>query len=300
MNRTHLFLCLLAGTLLLSSCTREVTLTFVQTSDTHSCIDPDAKTDMGGYARRAVLIDSLRTHVDPYLLLFDCGDYSQGSLFYTLFKGETEVRLMNAMGYDAVTIGNHEFDFGEENMQRLFQMANFPVLTCNYDVTGTPLEGCIQPYTLFIRKGIRIGVFGVSPKMEGLVFKTNYAGINYLDPVVKANETAAWLRSQEHCDLVVCLSHLGWQMPLDSIDDERFIAQTHGIDLVMGGHSHSVFTEPALYNDADGHPVPLMHNGKSALYVGQWQVTVKQTGIDALRQSLRERIIRHRGRGYSK
>ena len=275
MKKTYLLLGLLAG-ILITSCTREVTLTFVQTSDTHSCIDPDAKTGMGGYARRAVLIDSLRANVDPNLLLFDCGDYSQGSLYYTLFQGETEVRLMNAMGYDAVTIGNHEFDFGEENMQRLYDMAQFTVLSCNYDVAGTPLEGRVLPYTVLTRKGVRIGVFGVTPKMEGLVFKKNYEGITYLDPVAKANETAALLRGKEHCDLIVCLSHLGWQIPSADIDDERFIPQTHGIDLVMGGHSHSVFVEPALYNDADGHPVTLMHNGKNALYVGLWQVTVKR------------------------
>lgn len=274
--KNHLILLSLMAGILLTSCTREVTLTFVQTSDSHSCIEPDAKTGMGGYVRRATLIDSLRTHVDPDLLLFDCGDYSQGSLYYTLFQGETEVRLMNAMGYDAATIGNHEFDFGEENMQRLYHMAQFTILSCNYDVAGTPLEDCVKPYTIITRKGVRIGVFGVTPEMEGLVFKKNYEGITYLDPVAKANETAALLREKEHCDLVVCLSHLGWQMPSHDIDDERFIAQTQGIDLVMGGHSHSVFVEPAIYNDADGHPVTLMHNGGNALYVGFWQVKVKK------------------------
>ena len=275
-NLTHiLFLCFTTSIVFLS-CTHEVTITIVQTSDTHSCIEPDAKTGMGGYARRATLIDSLRTHVDPDLLLFDCGDYSQGSLYYTLFQGETEVRLMNAMGYDAATIGNHEFDFGEENMQRLFTVAQFPTLSCNYDVSGTPLEGCVLPYTIITRKGVRIGVFGVTPAMDGLVFKKNYAGITYHDPVAKANETAALLRDREHCDLVVCLSHLGWQIPSADIDDERFIHQTHGIDVVLGGHSHSVFIEPALYNDADGRPVTLMHNGKSGLYVGLWQITVRK------------------------
>ena len=260
----------------LVACQHEVTLTIVQTSDSHSCIEPDPKTDMGGYMRRAVLIDSLRQHVDKDLLLFDCGDYSQGSLYYTLFQGEAEIRMMNAMGYDAATIGNHEFDFGEENMQRLFTMAHFPTLSCNYDVTGTPLEGIVKPYTIIKRKGIRIGVFGVTPPMDGLVFKKNYVGIEYLDPIAKANETADILREKEHCDLIVCLSHLGWQMPRDEIDDERFIAGSHGIDIVLGGHSHSVFLEPAVYNDADSHPVALMHNGKNALYVGLWQITIKK------------------------
>ena len=255
---------------------KEVTLTFVQTSDTHSCIEPDSKTGLGGYIRRATLIDSLRQHVDKDLLLFDCGDYSQGSLYYTLFHGETEVRLMNAMGYNAATIGNHEFDCGEENMQSLFSLASFPILCANYDVKGTCLEGCVKPYTVFTKKGVRIGVFGVAPPLEGLVFKKNYEGITYLDPISTANETARKLREKERCDIVVCLSHLGWQMPDIDIDDERFIAGTRDIDIVMGGHSHSVFLEPALYNNADGKPVPLMHNGKNALYVGFWQVKVRK------------------------
>lgn len=255
---------------------KEVTITIVQTSDTHSCIEPDAKTGMGGYIRRATLIDSLRKHVDKDLLLFDCGDYSQGSLYYTLFQGETEIRLMNAMGYDAAAIGNHEFDFGEENMQRLFSLASFPTLCVNYDVKGTCLEECVKPYTILTRKGVRIGVLGVAPPLEGLVFKKNYVGITYLDPISTANKTARKLREEEHCDLVVCLSHLGWQVADEDIDDERFIAGTRDIDIVLGGHSHSVFLEPAVYNNADGKPVTLMHNGKNALYVGFWQIKVRK------------------------
>ena len=149
-------------------------LVILQTSDTHSRIDPiavnaaDRYAGMGGTVRRATFIKEARK-INPNLLLFDCGDISQGTPYYNLFQGEVEVKMMNLMGYDAMTIGNHEFDFGLENMARLFRMANFPVVCSNYDVTGTVLEGLVKPYTTFNRNGLKIGVFGLAPKMEGLV-----------------------------------------------------------------------------------------------------------------------------------
>lgn len=253
---------------LLTACQpKETTLLILQTSDTHSCVEPYAKTNTAGYLRRATLIDSLRQNVDPDLLLFDCGDYSQGSLYYNLFHGETEIRLMNAMHYDAATIGNHEFDSGEENMKRLFTLADFPTLCVNYDVSGTCLADVVKPYTVIERKGLRIGVFGVCPPMEGLVATKNYVGITYLDPIAEANKVISILRKEERCDVVLCLSHLGWQTE-ESIDDVRFIAGTSGIDLLLGGHTHSIFDEPAYYPNTDGDSIPIMHTGKNASRVG--------------------------------
>jgi len=264
-------------TLLLASCTRQptttTTLLVLHTSDTHSCIEPDSKTNTGGYVRRAALVDSLRTHVDPDLLLLDCGDYSQGSLYYNLFHGEAEVRLMNAMHYDAATIGNHEFDFGEDNMLRLFQLAAFPTVCCNYDVSATPLKDVVKPYTVVERKGVRIGILGVSPPLEGLVSEKNSTGIRYLDPIAEANRVVTQLREQEQCDVVICLSHLGWDIE-ELVDDIEFIAGTHGIDLVLGGHTHSFFDAPIRYPNLDGDSIPLMHNGKNASHVGRYVITV--------------------------
>lgn len=256
------------------SCTQApVTLLVLHTSDTHSCIEPDAKTNTGGYIRRAALIDSLRTHVDPDLLLLDCGDYSQGSLYYNLFRGEAEIRLMNAMHYDAATIGNHEFDFGEENMHRLFQLATFPTVCFNYDVSATCLRDVVVPYTVIKRKGVRIGILGVAPPMEGLVAEKNCEGIRYLDPIEEANRIVPILRGRERCDVVICLSHLGWQID-NLIDDVEFIAGTRGIDLVLGGHTHSFFDAPIRYPNLDGDSIPLMHNGKNAAHVGRYTITV--------------------------
>lgn len=182
-------LCLLAP----DSAQKTKQLVILQTSDTHSRIEPiavnaaDRYAGMGGTVRRATFIKEARK-VNPDLLLFDCGDISQGTPYYNLFQGEVEVKMMNLMGYDAMTIGNHEFDFGLENMARLFRMANFPVVCANYDVTGTVLEGLVKPYTTFSRNGLKIGVFGLAPKMEGLVQADKCEGVVYNDPIEVAQK----------------------------------------------------------------------------------------------------------------
>lgn len=261
---------------------REVSLFVVHTNDTHSQIEPinplssnRERAGKAGYLRRAALVDLLRAD-HPDLLLLDCGDFSQGSAYYNLYKGEVEVRLMNAMGYDAATIGNHEFDFGLDNMARLFRMAQFPILCCNYDFAGTPLAGLVQPATVVERDGVRIGLLGVCPKLEGLVQAANYEGVSYHDPIASAQAVADSLRTVEHCDLVIVLSHLGWDAGLaDDMCDQRFIAATRGIDLVVGGHSHTYFEEPRYVRNADGQPVPCNQMGKSGQWVGTLSLRLK-------------------------
>ena len=206
---------LLALTLSASAGQRKIFI--VQTSDTHSCIEPispnfsdTAQANKAGYMRRAALLERLRREYPTDLLLFDCGDFSQGSAYYNLFKGEVEVKLMNEMRYDACTIGNHEFDFGLENMARLFRMASFPIVCCNYDFRGTPVDGLVKPYIIIERAGVRVGVLGVAPQLEGLVAKQSYGNTRYTPPIQAAQPVVDRLRGEEHCDLVICLSHLGW------------------------------------------------------------------------------------------
>lgn len=253
-------------------------LLIVHTNDTHSCIEPlsphlsdTARADKGGYIRRVALLQQLREKT-PDLLLFDSGDFSQGSPYYNLFKGDVEIELMNMMHYDAGTIGNHEFDSGLDNMARLFRKADFPIVCCNYDFNGTVLEGIVKPYTIIERDGVRIGVTGVCPPLEGLVAKENYDGIRYLDPAEQCNKVVTKLHDQK-CELVVCLSHLGWDGA--EMDDQRFISQTHGIDIVLGGHSHTFFTEPQTVSDADGKTVICNQMGKNAQFVGSLNVNIK-------------------------
>lgn len=250
-------------------------LVILHTNDTHSTVMPlsenlndTMKAGRGGFLRRIAMVKEERTK-DPNLLLFDSGDFSQGSPYYTLYKGDVEVRLMNLMDYDAVTIGNHEFDFGLENMARIFRMAEFPIVCANYDFTGTPVEGTVRPYVVLERKGLRIGVFGLSPRLDGLVSKENYRGVTFIDPIEKAREVAGLLRNEEHCDVVVCLSHLGWLQAKPEVDDSTLIAATRDIDIVLGGHSHTYLKELEWVNNADGTPVPVDQNGKHGIFVGR-------------------------------
>lgn len=248
-------------------------LVILHTNDTHSTIMPlnpnlsDKNfAGRGGFLRRVEFLRQQRAE-NPDLLLFDSGDFSQGSPYYTLFKGDVEVGLMNLMHYDAVTIGNHEFDFGLENMARLFRMAEFPVVCANYDFTGTVLEGLVKPYIVIKRKGVRIGVFGLCPPLEGLVDAHNCRGVRYLDPVAKANEIATLLKTKEKCDLVICLSHLGWQ--IDLVDDHEMIAGSKYIDIVLGGHSHTYLDKLEYVKNAEGKDVAVDQNGKHGIWIGR-------------------------------
>ena len=248
-------------------------LMIVHTNDTHSCIEPlspllsdTAQADKGGYLRRAALVRDLRKYSPGLLLLLDCGDFSQGSAYYSLYHGDVEVGLMNLMGYDAATVGNHEFDFGLENMARIFRLAKFPIVCCNYDFTGTPVEGLVKPYLIIKRVGVKIGILGVSPQLEGLVAAHTCEGVRFTDPIAAAQPIADYLRNEAKCDLVICLSHLGWQVA--GISDEEFIAATRNIDLVLGGHSHTYFTCPQVLQNADKKNVPDNQMGKNGRYVG--------------------------------
>lgn len=255
-------------------------LLILHTNDTHSCIEPlkatladTAIAGRGGYLRRLRMVREERKN-NPHLLLLDSGDFSQGSPYYTMFKGDVEVGLMNMMGYDAATIGNHEFDFGLENMARLFRMAKFPIVCANYDFTGTCVEGLVKPYVVLKRNGIRIGIFGLAPEMRGLVSDKNCEGVKFLDPVAKAQEMADLLRGKEKCDLVVCISHLGWSS--DNNGDKQLMAKTHGIDIVLGGHSHTFLKEMEYVKNLDGKDIPNDQNGKSGIYVGRIQIEMKK------------------------
>ena len=181
--------------------------------------------------------------------------------------------MMNLMGYDAMTIGNHEFDFGLDNMARLFRMADFPVVCANYDVTGTVLEGLVKPYVVLNRDGMKIGVFGLSPKMEGLVQADKCEGVVYNDPIAAAQEVTDRLRAQEGCDVVICLSHLGFRIK-NEVCDEKLVAETKGIDVILGGHSHTFMEKPAFYLNAEGKSVPVLHTGKSGIFVGELDLTL--------------------------
>lgn len=256
-------------------------LIILQTSDTHSRMEPispdaaDAYAGMGGVVRRASFIKEVRSKHPEELLLLDCGDISQGTPYYNFFRGEVEVKMMNLMKYDAMTIGNHEFDFGLENMARLFRMADFPVVCSNYDVAGTVLEGLVKPYVILERNGLKIGVFGLAPQLDGLVQADKCEGIVYNDPIATAQKMADFLKLDEGCDVVICLSHLGIRSASTACD-EKLVAQTCNIDIILGGHSHTFMEKPESYLNADGKRVLVSHTGKSGVYVGEFRLTLEK------------------------
>ena len=248
-------------------------LVILHTNDTHSTIFPvkqniDDKeiAGRGGYLRRVNMLKEQRQQ-HPDLLLFDSGDFSQGSGYYTLFKGEVEIGLMNQMGYDAVTIGNHEFDFGLDNLARIFRMANFPIVCSNYDCKGTVLEGLVKPYITLKRNGVKIGVFALSPALKGLVFDGNCQGITYLDPAETAQKYINLLRKQEKCDVVICISHLGWKE--SEYTDEMLLKGIEGCDLVLGGHTHTYMKQLEYAPDKTGKLIPVDQNGKHGAFIGK-------------------------------
>lgn len=248
-------------------------LIILQTSDVHSRIEPvnqkgDRNFNEGGFVRRATFLDEFRKE-HKNVLLFDCGDISQGTPYYNMFQGEVEVKLMNVMKYDAMTIGNHEFDFDVDNMARLFKMADFPVVCANYNLEATELKDIVKPYVILERFGLKIGVFGLGARPEGLIQANKCEGVVYEDPIRVSNEVAALLKGKG-CDLVICLSHLGIQK------DKELVAKTRNIDVILGGHSHTFMKGPQNYLNLDGKEVPLMHSGKSGVRVGRLDLTLKR------------------------
>ena len=280
MRRFHLIIFIALLSIVSTTAKTRKQLVVLHTNDTHSTIMPlnenlDNKdlAGRGGCLRRINMIKEERKQ-NPDLLFFDSGDFSQGSGYYTLFKGEVEVGLMNQMGYDAATIGNHEFDFGLNNLAKLIRMANFPIVCSNYDFTGTPCEGLVKDYITLHRNGLKIGVFALGAPMKGLVSNKNCEGVTFLDPAETAQKYVKLLRKQEKCDVVICLSHLGWK--ISEYPDEQFIREIDGCDLVLGGHTHTYMPTLEYAPDKTGRMIPDDQNGKHGVFVGKLVLTFEK------------------------
>ena len=250
-----------------------VRLTILHTNDMHSRIEPFPDNGgqwagLGGMARRAALIAEVRAK-EPNVLLLDSGDIFQGTPYFNFFGGELEYKLMTRMGYDASTFGNHDFDNGLEGLVRQLPNAGFPFLIANYDFSKTPLAGKFQPCKVFVKQGVRVGVFGLGIELAGLVGDKNFGQTLYLDPVAKAKEMAAQLRGPEKCDLVICLSHLGYKYDNEKIDDRKLATQVSGIDLILGGHTHTFMDAPELISRPDGHKTLINQVGWSGINLGR-------------------------------
>ena len=250
-----------------------VKLTILHTNDMHSRIEPFPDNGgqwagLGGMARRAALIKEIRAK-ESNVLLLDSGDIFQGTPYFNFFGGELEYKLMSQMNYDASTLGNHDFDNGLEGLQRQLPNATFPFLIANYDFSKTLLAGRFAPYKVFEKQGVRVGVFGLGIELTGLVSDKNIGGAVYLDPVAKAKEMVAQLRGPEKCDLVICLSHLGYKYESAKIDDRKLAAQVSGIDLVLGGHTHTFMPAPEPIATPDGTKTLINQVGWSGINLGR-------------------------------
>ncbi|WP_090973237.1 bifunctional metallophosphatase/5'-nucleotidase [Parapedobacter composti] len=265
----------------------QVVLTILHTNDVHSRIEPfpmdgSRNQGLGGVARRAALVRRIRSEQRNVLLL-DAGDTVQGTPYFNLFGGKVELELMSKMGYDACTLGNHEFDNGLDGLAQMLGYATFPFLTANYDFSDTLLKGKTRDYAIFRKQGIRIGVFGLGIELDGLVDPVRCRGVRYLDPIATANELAAQLRHDLRCDLIVCLSHLGYQYQSDKISDRVLAANTRNVDLIIGGHTHTFMPEPESIRNLDGRETIVNQVGFGGIYLGRLDyVFERQSGKKAL------------------
>lgn len=250
-----------------------VTITILHTNDIHTHIEPFEGSNPryagnGGLARISALAKSIRQK-NVNTLLFDGGDMFQGTPYFNYFKGELMLKLMSAAGYDAGTIGNHEFDNGLEGILESLPNAEFPIINSNYDFSDTILAGKFPRWKIFRKSGIKIGVYGLGVELEGLVGKKQFGNTIYNDPLKVAAEMENFLKNERKCDLVVCLSHLGLRYSENKVSDVVLAGETSHTDLIIGGHTHSFLEEPLALKNKNGNPVIVNHAWWGGLMMGQ-------------------------------
>ena len=253
-------------------------ITILHTNDTHSHIEPinGGRNDgRGGVARRAALINKVRKE-NPNTILLDCGDIFQGTPYFNFYGGELEIKLMSMMGYDAATIGNHDFDNGIGGLYAQLPNADFDFVISNYDFSNTIMDGQTKPYKVMVKDGVRIGMFGLGIELDGLVSPLMFKETQYQDPLMVAQDMVIALREKEKCDIVICMSHLGYAYDGGKISDISLAKQTSGIDLIIGGHTHTFLDKPELVMNAAGETVMVNQVGCYGINVGRIDFYMKQ------------------------
>ena len=254
---------------------KQTHITILHTNDVHSQIEPLPNNHykypgLGGFSRRAILVNNIRKNT-PNTLLLDAGDIFQGTPYFNYFGGELEFKLMSMLGYDVATLGNHDFDNGINGFLSQLPNANFDFVSANYDFSNTILDGLVKRYKTFIKDGIKIGVFGLGVELDGLVSKRLYKETKYLSPIEIAQDTVRDLKEKEQCDLVICLSHIGYyyKNTPDKVCDLQLARNTKDIDLIIGGHTHTLLPKPTIEKNSVGENVIINQCGKSGVYMGQ-------------------------------
>jgi 5'-nucleotidase len=256
-------------------------LVILHTNDTHSQLEPYGLSDLklagkGGIVRREAIIRQIRKQ-EPNVLVVESGDFVQGSPYFNVYHGEAEIALMNKLRLDAQTLGNHEFDNGLDFLARMLRKANFKVVCTNYDFSATVLKKRIKPW-IVVRKGkLRIGIVSANIAPFGLIAVDNFEGMKYLNPLKTVDSTATWLKEQKKCDLVVCLSHLGYDREGSAVDDLVLVSKSHSIDVVLGGHTHTSMKEPVVKMNADDKAVVINQCGKGGVLLGKLVLDVTRT-----------------------
>ena len=261
--------------LLAASAAMAQDLVILHVNDTHSHLEPlrEANPDggNGGVIERAAYVDSVRTADGKRnVLLLHAGDFSQGTSYFTMLHGDVEIELINAMKYDAITLGNHEFDNGIEELARRVKSVKCPVVCANYDFSSFELGKYVKPYTIIRRGGMKIGVFGLLTDITRVVSRDISDKLPHLDDVETANRWAAWLKNEKHCDMVIALTHIGF----DSVgfNDPKLVESTRNIDIVVGGHSHTFLKDVEYRTNLDGKQVPIVQDGCWGQNIGQLNV----------------------------
>ncbi len=256
---------------LLSEKKKLIQLTILHTNDMHSHIQPfenGRNKGLGGMAQRATIIKQIRNEGN-HVLLLDAGDIFQGTPYFNVYGGELEFKLMSEMGYDASTIGNHDFDNGIKGLVNQLPHANFPLIVSNYDFSNTEMEGNYLKYKVFNKGGIKIGVFGLGIELNGLVPKKLYGNTLYQNPIEKSNYYSNYLKNSLDCDLVICLSHLGFKYKTKNVSDIILATQSKHIDLIIGGHTHTFLNKPVIVENLEKKKVQVAQVGWGGINIGR-------------------------------
>ena len=250
-----------------------VKVSILHTNDWHSRIeafprDGGKYAGIGGAATRAALIKKIRKE-EQQVLLLDAGDIFQGTPYFNFFGGELEYKLMSAMGYDAATLGNHDFDNGINGITSQIKHATFSLINCNYDFGNTPLKELVKPYRIFNKGGVKIGVIGVGIDLNGLVPNQLFGEVKYRDPLLLADNLAKELKQQKKCDAIICLSHLGFEYTSDKISDKKLAEKSAFIDVIIGGHTHTFLPQPVMVKNIQNKEVIVNQVGWAGLQLGK-------------------------------
>ena len=252
-------------------------LVILHTNDTHSQITPQVTGEgkgLGGYERREAYINKIvKEYGRKNVLIVDAGDFSQGSPYFSLFKGDVEIELLNALGYDVVCLGNHEFDNGQQELARRVGNAKFQVVCANYDFTGGPLDGLVKPYTIIKKGGRKIGIIGLLCNTKGVVSSKYQENAKYIHPVKVLNRLALELKNEHKCDLVIALSHCGHNAGRETNPGDEYIAaHSENVDIIVGGHSHTKLKDKVVVKNKLGRDVVIVQDGEKGEYVGKLDV----------------------------